>query len=276
MTEKNDNTRVQIPLTSNKPKEKYRKPAPKQDQLWDRDKVKFYQNMQHFVNGNIWRSGPPINYSPYTQQEAIQASFNNTKDNVKTFAETLATTGAGHAIKFARTPVEIGRGAEAIITSAPISSTVTKATTIPRKEALIRNMVPRSLELYFKKAKDGLMYYTQAKATPIKANELDKAVAQFRKIMPTKGWGEIKHPNLQGVAFTNGKYVVSDLSADNIGRIGDKYYILDSVVERPIDFLAAMQKKGGKLGKKQFKNNILDSNPNLDNMKNNYVTKKKK
>jgi hypothetical protein len=46
---------------------------------------------------------------------------------------------------YAFTPIEIGRGAEAIVTSAPISSKVTKVSTIPRSTMHARNQVPRAV-----------------------------------------------------------------------------------------------------------------------------------
>jgi hypothetical protein len=63
-------------------------------------------------------------------------------------------------LRWGFTPVEIGSGAEAIVSSAPLSSTVTKVTTIPRAEMHIRNMIPGAVKSTFVKRVNNLNTYT--------------------------------------------------------------------------------------------------------------------
>lgn len=65
-------------------------------------------------------------------------------------------------------------------------------------------------------------------------------------MMSKKGWRRITHPNLEGLGFTNGKYVVSDLGSGNIGvDMFGRPRLVDFVMESVPDFRLAMQKKGG-------------------------------
>ena len=36
--------------------------------------------------------------------------------------------------------------------------------------------------------------------------------------MRKRGWQRVTHPNLQGLGFTNGRQVISDLGPGNVGR----------------------------------------------------------
>lgn len=255
--EQQDNTRVVKPLLL-KPIGKVTTqpvPLPEPDQLWDTDKVKIYQNMQNFYNNNFWGYGVfgrQTNYNPRTSQgqAAIQSNFDYAKQNAENFVEQLAVAGigegVGQAIRWATTPVETGRGAEAIVSSAPASTRVTKVTTIPRSEMHLRNQVPGALRSDYVRTSNGLTTYTQNKVRILSADQIKKATKSLENIMKSKGWHRITHPNLDGLGFTNGRYVVSDLGVGNIGQdLLGRPRLVDFVIETVPDFRIAMQKQGG-------------------------------
>ena len=265
--EQSDNTRVEIrPLMPRPPRQDVQRAnqarmqqiaQQNQAQLWDADKIKRYENMQNFYNNNFWGYGVfgrQTNYNPRTPQgqAAIQANFDYAKSNVQNFAETLVTAGVaegtGQAIRWATTPTKIGSGAEAVVSSAPASTRVTKVTTIPRSEMHIRNSVPGALKSKYVGSSNGLNTYTQSKVRILSKEQLAKASGQLEKLMNSKGWRKITHPNLQGLEFTNGRQVVSDLGPGNVGRdwLG-RLRLTDFSVETIPQFRLAMQRKGGVL-----------------------------
>lgn len=263
--EQSDNTRiVRPPITPRtKPKGTRRLDQlnqqsiipPNQAQLWDADKVKKYENMQNFYNNNFWGygvGGIQTNHNPRTPQgqAAIQSNFDYAKGNVENFTENLLTTGlvgmAEQAIRWAITPTKIGSGAEAIVSSAPASTRVMKVTTIPRAEMHVRNTVPGALKARFLGMKDGLFTYSQPKVKILSEEKLLKATKQLEKLMKGKGWKIITHPNLQGVGFTNGRYVISDLGPGNIGRDWlRRIRLTDFSLETVPQFRINMKKRGG-------------------------------
>lgn len=226
-----------------------------QAQLWDADKIKKYENMQNFYNNNFWGYGVfgrQTNYNPRTPQgqAAIQSNFDYAKSNVQNFAETLATAGiaegAGQAVRQATTPTKIGSGA--VVSSAPASTRVTKVTTIPRSEMHVRNAVPGALKSKHVGSSNGLHTYTQSKVRILSKEQLAKATGKLEKLMRDSGWRRITHPNLQGLGFTNGRQVVSDIGPGNVGRdwLG-RIRLTDFAVEPVPQFRLAMQRKGGVL-----------------------------
>lgn len=228
-----------------------------QAQLLDADKVKKYQNMQNFYNNNFWGygvGGRQTNYDPRTPQGqvAIQSNLDYAKSNVQNFATTLLTTGVGEgatqAVKWAVTPTKIGQGAEAVVSSAPLSTKVTKITTIPRSEMHIRNTVPIALRSSYIKTANGLTTYTQPKVRILSREQLARASKTLEKKMNRKGWRKITHPNLQGDGYTNGKLVATDIGPGNVGRnwLG-QLKLVDFSLETIPQFKMAMQKRGGKM-----------------------------
>lgn len=226
-------------------------------QLWDADKVKRYQNMQNFYNNNFFGygiAGRQTNYDPRTPQgqAAIQANFNYAKGNAEGFMMDVATAGltrgANQAIRWATTPVEIGRGAEAIVRSSPVSRLVQKTTVIPRREMHARNSVPGALKSRYVGTSNGLNTYTQPKVRILSKDQIAKAQKSLEKLMSKYGWRKITHPNLDGIGFTNGRSVVSDLGVGNIGRdwLG-RVRLTDFSLETVPAFRAAMRKHGGRL-----------------------------
>lgn len=256
--EQADNTRVELPrLISRpqKPRQQQTKLIPKeQDQLWDADRTEQFRRMQDFTNNNFWNYGAQTNYDPRTQQGqvGIKSNFDYAKSNVQNFGETLVTTGiaegVGEVAKWATTTKEIGKGAEAIVESSPASAKVIKTTTIPPAEMHIRNQVPGAVKATYLGTSNGLSKYAQSKVRILTQEQIAKAAKQLEKLMTSKGWRKINHPNLQGPGFTNGKWVISDLKQGNIGRdwLG-RIRIPDFAIETPQQFRLAMQRKGGRL-----------------------------
>ena len=233
-----------------------------QGELYDANKVKAYENMQNFVNNNFWSNGLTkyTYHNPRTikGQQAIQSDFDYAKQNAEnifiTAASETAMVGAGQAVKYATTPRVIGQGAEAIVKSSLISPRVTKITTIPRSEIHLRNTVPGALKSEYVSSSNGLSTYTQSKVKIPTGEQLKQAMERLQKIMKRKGWREITHPNLQGKGFTNGKHVVSDLGPGNVGvDLLGRPKLVDFSIEPFPEFIAAMQRKGGKI-------NLLFSN----------------
>lgn len=68
--------------------------------------------------------------------------------------------------------------------------------------------------------------------------------------MRNRGWQQVTHPNLQGLGFTNGRRVISDLGPGNVGRdlLGRPRFV-DFIIQSKPQFLLDMQKQGGKLRK---------------------------
>lgn len=233
--EQQDNTRVVqpplIPPPSKEKKERMKQikmqeaMQQNQAQLWDADKVKKYQNMQNFYNNNFWgysTFGKQTNYDPRTSQgqAAIQSNFDYAKSNAQNFAENLVTAG--------------------------ISTKVTKVTTIPRSEMHLRNQVPGALKSNYIRTSNGLNTYTQSRVRILSEEQLEKVSKAIENLMSRKGWKRITHPNLEGLGFTNGKYVVSDLGKGNIGvDILGRPRLVDFVIETVPNFKLAMQRKGG-------------------------------
>lgn len=268
--ERNDNTRVQqrkiIPPPTQEERNRAIQKRIQEDQgyIYDADKTRYYSNLQDFYNTNFFGfgvTGNQTNYDPSTAegQKAILSNFMYAANNVRNFSETLLTTGAaelaGQGIKWALISKEIGAGAEAVVSSAPLSTRVTKVTSIPRAEAHIRNQIPAASKLSYKGTKNGASVYTQSKVRILTTEQVEKARKALDKIMSSKGWKKVTHPNLQYPGYTNGKLVVSDLGSGNIGRdwLG-RPRLIDFSVESVPEFRLAMQKQGGQLNLiEQFK-----------------------
>lgn len=255
--EKSDNTRVEskqiivLPIKQNIPQR-----IPNNDMLWDTREAERYDNMQNFYNNNFWGYGVfgrQTNHDSRISQgqKAIQSDFNYSKNNAQNFIENIAVSGIGEGIgqiiKWATTPVVIGNGAEAVTSSAPLSAYVTKVSTIPRSEMHLRNTIPGSLKAEFVKSNNGLNVYVQPKVKILSEKQLERVSKQLEKYMESKGWNKITHPNLQGLGFTNGRYVISDLNHGNVGRdLLGRIRLVDFAVETMPEFKLAMQKQGGK------------------------------
>ena len=108
----------------------------------------------------------------------------------------------------------------------------------------IRNTVPGALKSTHVGSSNGLHTYTQSKVKILSKEQLVKATGQVEKLMSKSSWRKITHPNLQGLGFTNGRYVVSDLGPGNVGRdwLG-RLRLVDFSVETIPQFRLAMQRK---------------------------------
>lgn len=276
--EQSDNTRVVYPpiiVPTNPKQTKLQQVEP--DQLWDADKIREFRNMQNFYNTNFFGfgvGGRQTNYDPRTQQEAIQSNYNYAKGNVQNFAETLLTAGigegVGQVVKQAITPTRIGSGAEAVVSSAPASTRVTKVTTIPRSEMHLRNQVPGALKSNYVGTSNGLNTYTQPKVRILSKEQLSKATERLEKLMNSKGWKRITHPNLQGLGFSNGRHVVSDIGPGNVGKdLLGRPRLVDFSIETVPEFRLAMQKQGGKIQKGQ---QGLSMDEKIERLKHTYWT----
>ncbi len=112
----------------------------------------------------------------------------------------------------------------------------------------VRNSIPGALKSEYVGSSNGLHTYTQKKVRILSREQVAKASGQLEKLMKSKGWKRVTHPNLQGLGFTNGRHVVSDLGPGNIGRdwLG-RLRLTDFSVETIPQFRAAMMRKGGTL-----------------------------
>lgn len=169
--------------------------------------------------------------------------------NIVNFIGDIAIPYAGAKFyKWGTTPRLIGQGAEAVVRSAPLSTQVTKVTTIPRAEMHARNMVPGALKSRYVKTSNGLTTYTQPKVRILSKERLAKANKALERIMSGTKWKKITHPNMEGIGFTDGNWVVSDIGPGNIGRdwLG-RLRLVDFSMEPMPAFKLAMQKRGGRL-----------------------------
>lgn len=256
--EQQDNTRVSTTPIFLKGKPRMVLPN---DQLWDADKVKQFQNIQDFYNTNAFGygiSGNQTTIDPRTKegQVAILSNLDYSKKNVQNLAENIlfgmAGEVVGQAAKYAATPRVIGGGAEvAEVTSAPLSMTVTKTgSLVPRAEMHARNKIPAAVKSYFIGSSNGLNNYMQGKVRLIPKEQLSKAYSQLERIMARNGWTKITHPNLEGPGFTNGRMVVSDLGYGNVGRdLLGRPRLIDFALETVPEFRAAVYRKGGNINK---------------------------
>ena len=142
-------------------------------------------------------------------QAAIQSNFDYAKGNVQNFAETLLTAGAteglGQAVRWTTTPRRIGSGAEAVVSSTPISPRVTKTTIIPKSEMHLRNMVPGAVKSTYVDSSGGLTRYTQPKVKILNSKQLSKAKGAIDRLMTKRNWRKVTYPNLNEAGYTNGR-----------------------------------------------------------------------
>lgn len=112
----------------------------------------------------------------------------------------------------------IGSGAE-VVKNSPI--TVGKITTIPKKEMALKNSIPNTVQSkYVGYVKDkGIKFptYIQNKVTTLTEETFPKYIEKLDKAMQKAGFRQVKDPNVQYRAYTNGKLVVDDISPDNVG-----------------------------------------------------------
>lgn len=221
--------------------------------IYDKDVIDQYKRMQNFTNDNYWSYGNRTNNNPYTAegQAAIVSNYQYAQGNVVDAATTLASevamAGLGKFKRYISTTKEIDRGAEAIVESSIISPVVKKSTSIPRQELHIRNTVPNTVKTTYRGTKNGISIVTQPKRN-ISRHKNSKLYKQLDKDMKKKGWDKVEHPNLQGRAYSNGKWVISDIKPGNITKPTWRHpKIIDVQHQTPRSFRRSMQKQGGRL-----------------------------
>lgn len=221
------------------------------DQLHDTQTINKYSNMQNFYNNNYWGYGVfgnQTNHNPIQDQDRIQSDYDYSVSTVRNFGDQIALTGAAEGIKYATTLRKIGEGAEATVYSRPISRVVHKKSTIPRSELHMRNQIPGTAKVKYTGTENGFSTFTQPKIRILTQDQIQKMAGKIEKFMNSHGWRKVTHKNLQGLGFTNGRFVISDLNEGNVGvTLTGKPRFIDLVVETVPDFRIAIQRKGGKV-----------------------------
>lgn len=220
----------------------------------DAEKNQLYQNLQNFYNSN-WLgyglAGNQTNYNPTTPtgQQQIANAYQYARKNNQNFLSTLLTTIFGEQLAQALTYKEIGSGGEAIVKASKASPRVRKYTSIPRKEMNGRNQIPYVIPSKYIGFKNGQYIYTQPKAQIIPREEIPNALNKLDVQMAARGWDRVTHPNLYGRAYTNGRTVISDLDYGNLAMRNGQVGIVDLIQETPLEFVTALERKGGKIRK---------------------------
>lgn len=243
--------------------------------LYDADKVKYYKNLQDFYNTNFFGYGvvgKQTNYNPADpdDQAKIESNFEYARQTVKNFYSTLIAEGVGNTLKGILplvgrnrvidkmsnlTPYKIGGGAEAVvIDNSPLS--VGKITQISKGDMAARNLVPNTVPSrfvgYVEQGSNKFPTYTQRKVNILDENGFNKYVDKLDKAMSKKGFRQVKDPNVQYRAYTNGKIVVDDVSPGNVGlNIFKKPKLIDFNISSVPEWLEQgfTLKLGGKLQK---------------------------
>ena len=223
--------------------------------IYDAQKAKYYQNLQDFYNTNFFGHGlfgEQTRYDPTTQQgqEAIQSTFNYSKDNAYNFLENIVipsiasgvgTLGKNASKAYTRlfkgvfqspskngalgtlkqyTKNPIGRGSEAIVIN-NTPTTVGKITSIPVKEMQARNQIPNTVQSqyvgYVKDKGTKLPTYVQKKVKVLTDKTFPKYANKLDRAMERSGFRRVNDPNVQYRAYTNGQVVVDDVAPGNVG-----------------------------------------------------------
>ncbi len=256
---KQDNTRVNKPFKSQKFKltQKQKDNIRRQQmskrtqlQLYDKDKVDYYRNMQNIVNSSFFGAGfnsGQYRNNPMTEQgqKAIESSFNYAKTNVADFLSNVAGIGVQGAARkavraysqFTKSPFKktggdlgkmnkytknriIGEGAEAIVVK-DTPTTVAKFTDIPVSEMTQRDAVANTIKHnyigYVTKGKTKFPTYVQQKVKVLTEKTFPKHIKKLDKSMKKNGFKRVEDPNVYGRAYTDGKIVVDDIAEGNVG-----------------------------------------------------------
>lgn len=255
-TEQNDNTRVVLPrvvMPPLKPQKGVRKPTPTPQNkayIVDANKAEARRRKQNLTNYSALGNGiqgTQMELNPANPENwpIIDARYSNYANNTMDFLGNIATGAlferAGAGLRYLST-VGKASGAESVVTIRPFN--VVKESTITLPEAQGLNKVPIFQRLT-PKGKSGTMnVYQQKRLTPIPVEQEAKAVAEVTPTMEKNGWFPFTHPNLSGTAFTNRKFVFSDIQygRDILGRIK----AFDGIIQLKPDFVQSMLKKGGK------------------------------
>ena len=223
--------------------------------IYDTKKAEFYKNLQNFYNQNAFGYGiqgkqTNIDYTTPEGQKAIQSNFDYAKGNAKSFMENIVGAGIASGTSMIgnkaaqvyskvtkgtfKTPSKngalgtlkqyttnpIGSGSEAVVIK-NTPTTVGKITSIPSKEMAARNSIPNTVQSkyigYVKDSGTKLPTYVQKKVKVLTDKTFPKYVDKLDKAMQKSGFRQVKDPNVQYRAYTNGKVVVDDVSPGNVG-----------------------------------------------------------
>lgn len=239
--------------------------------IYDADKANYYRNLQNFYNSNVFGYGiqgipTKFDFTTPKGQTTIQSNFDYAKDNVKNFIGNIVISSAlgtvsnksaqiynkftkgvfcnptkngslGTLKQYSQNP--IGGGAEAIVIN-NTPTTVGKMTTIPVKEMVIRNQIPNSVQnKYIGFVKDSgskFPTYIQNRVKILTKQTFPKYIGKLDNAMENSGFRQIKDPNVQYRAYTNGNIVIDDISPGNVGLTsGNKYLdlILPDFLKKP-------------------------------------------
>lgn len=199
--------------------------TPEQAQLYDGTLSEAARRQQDFYNYNAFGNGiqgyqTRIDPNTPEGQGAIQSNFDYAKGNAEDFMANIALgvvgEGVGQGVKYVTTSREIGRGAEQTVRASRISPNVTKTGTVTRSEIHARNSVPNVSKATYKGKSGNMSVSTQRKVNVPTGKQATRATSRLTKRMTKRGWRPITHPNLQGIAYTNGRTVVSDVHG-NVG-----------------------------------------------------------
>lgn len=222
-----------------------------QPQLYDKDKIDFYKDLQDYYNYNAFGygiSGNQTRFNPITQQDQIKSNFEYAGRNAENFAwDVVGSAIPGIYLnrfgkiyaKIFKTPFmklsprenlgalsrytksgTIGQGAEAVVVKdSPI--TVGKFTSIPRNEMAVRNAIPNVVPStcvgFVKDGNIKLPTYVQRKVKVLNKDTFQKYVSKLDDIMKKSNFRIINDPQVQYRAYTNGKLVIDDIAPGNVG-----------------------------------------------------------
>lgn len=219
-----------------------------QAQLYDKDKVDFYRDLQNFYNYNAFGygiSGNQTRLNPATQQDQIRSNFEYARGNAKNFGANIIQVAVPGAVlksiawanrrfpilrlsitenlgtlgRYMKSNV-IGQGAEAVvIEDSPL--TVGKITSIPVEEMTTRNAIPNvAPSKYVGYVYDDgfrLPTYIQRKLKVLNKDTFSKYITKLDNSMKKHGFTVVRDPQVQYRAYTNGNIVIDDIAPENIG-----------------------------------------------------------
>lgn len=212
-----------------------------------------YERKQDLAQSSVFGNGMQgrqvyLNPANPENWQFIDAEYSNYENKTRDFLGNVATGAlferAGAGLRYLST-VGKASGAESNVIIRPFN--VVKESTITLPEAQGLNKVPIFQRLIPKGRRGSMNVYWQRRLTPIPTEQEAQAVTEVTPTMRRYGWHPFTHPNLSGTAFTNRKFVFSDIQygKDSLGRVR----AFDGIMQLKLDFIKSMQsmyKRGGK------------------------------
>ena len=260
----------------------------KVDRIYDADKAKMYRDKQNMYNSTLFGPSSPTNYDATTEegQKKIDAVFEQTANNAKELVMNAAGAivsspfigliprgrpigGSIGRIEYLR-PFKIGGGAEAEVFDNGVGSVI-KVGSISKRQMALRNSFPNvQKSVYIGTSKSPyakLNAFRQKRLKITTPKTFNKIIKKLDKKMEKAGFKKVKDPQVQYRAYTNGKYVIDDISPDNVGTtLFGSPRIVDMSVQTVPEWLALgyTLKKGGKLIPKAQRGRPLVSEEECD------------